>query len=75
MENLESLFRHMTEKNKATTSQTERSLFQEEFYIFQDFDLESNIGNPLLISKSDLDLKRTEINPKILESYLLDSLW
>ena len=75
MENPESLFIHKTGKNKATTSQTERSLFQEYFYSFQHFDSEANIGKPLLRYKSDSYLKQTKINPKRLESYLLDSLW
>ena len=57
MENPESLFRHRTGKNKATTSQIERSLFQEYFHSFSDVDLGLNITKPLLRSKSDSDLK------------------
>ena len=57
MENLESLFRHRTGKNKASTSQTERSLNQEYFHSFQDLNLRLNVGKYLLRSKSDSDLK------------------
>ena len=74
MENPELLFRHKTGKNKATSSQTKQSLFQEYFHSFSDVDLGLNITKPLLISKSDTYLKKIEINPKRLESYLLDSL-
>ena len=38
-------------------------------------DLGLNIIKPLLRYKLDSDLKQTEIKPKTLESYLLDSLW
>ena len=51
VENPERLFRHRTRKEKDSTSQTERSLFQEEFYSFQDLDLGVNVGNYLLRSK------------------------
>ena len=72
MENPESLFRHKTGKNKATTSQTERSLFKEYFHSFSNVDLGLNITKPLLKSKLDSNLKQIEINPKRIESYLLD---
>ena len=75
VENRESSFRHRTGKNKATTSQTKRSLFQEYFHGFSYADLGLNITKPLLISKSYEYFKKKEINPKRLESYLLDSLW
>ena len=75
MENLESLFRHRIGKERASTSQIERSLFQEYFYSFQDLDLGVNVGNYLLRSKYESDLKKTKINPNRFESYLLDSPW
>ena len=75
MENPESLFIHRTGKEKASTSQTERSLFQEYFFSFQDLYLGVNVGKPLLRYKSDLELKQTDINTNRFESYLLDSLW
>ena len=75
MENPESLFRRRSGKEKASTSQTKRSLFQEEFYSFQELYLGVNVRKSLLRSKSKLDLKQTEINPNRFESYLLDFLW
>ena len=75
MEKPDSLFRHRSGKEKVSTSHTERSLFQEEFYSFQDLDLGVNVGKPLLRSKSDSKLKQIEINPNRFESYLLYSLW
>ena len=65
----------MSGKEKVSTSHTERSLFQEEFYSFQDLDLGINVGKYLLRSKSESDLKQTKINPNRFESYLLDSMW
>ena len=47
---------------------------QEEFHSFQDLELETNFERSLLRSKSELDLKQTELNPDRLQSYLLDSL-
>ena len=70
VENSKSLFRRRSGKEKASTSQTERSLFQEEFYSFQDLDLGLNVGNPMLRYKSDSFLKNTDINRHIFESYL-----
>ena len=74
VENLESLFRCRSGKEKVSTSQTERYLFQEEFYSFEHLDLGINVVNYLLRSKSESHLRETEINPNIFESYLLDSL-
>ena len=53
MENPENLFRHRIGKNKANTSQTERSLIQEDFYSFQYLNLGLNVGKYLLRYKSN----------------------
>ena len=75
VEKLEILFRCRNGKEKVNTSQTERSLLQEEFYSFKYFDFGITVENYLLRSKSESDLKETENDPNRFESYLLDSLW
>ena len=51
----------------ASSSQDYPSIFYPEW--------EVNVGRSLLKTKSDSALKNTEFNSRILESYLLDSLW
>ena len=73
MENQKILFRSRG-KEKINISQFGASSSQE-FHSIQDFGWESNFERSLLKSKSEPDLKDTQINPSRLESYLLNSLW
>ena len=50
-------------------------LSTEEFHSIHDSLWEPNFERSLLKSKSEYDLKDTKLNPSMLESYLLDSLW
>ena len=47
----------------------------QDFHSTLDQEWEINVEKCLLRSKSESDLKNIEFNPRILESYLLDSLW
>ena len=40
-----------------------------------EYEWETSVERLLSKSKSEFDLKKVEINPSRLESYLLDSLW
>ena len=76
MENPKILIRRRNGKEQISTSQDERSFSQnqEYFHNFQYFELETNLENSLLRSKSRSNFKHIEISPKRLQSYLLDSL-
>ena len=71
------MIRRRRGKEQISTSHIERSFFQnqEEYLSFQDLDLEINFERSLLRSKLESYLKQTEINPKRLQSHLLDSPW
>ena len=73
MDNPETLLRSKG-KEKINISQFGASSSQE-FHSIRDFGRGKFFERSLLKSKSESDLKETEINPSRLESYFLDSLW
>ena len=73
MENPEILLRNKN-KEKLNSSQFGVSSPQD-FHSIQESEWETSVERLLLKSKSESDLKKFEINPSRLESYLLDSLW
>ena len=62
------------DKEKINSSQFGASSSQY-FHSIQESESETSVERLLLKSKSESDLKKVEINPSRLESYLLDSLW
>ena len=70
MENLERLLRNKN-KEKINSSHFGASSSQD-FHSIQESEWETSIERLLLKSKSESDLKKVEINPSRLESYILD---
>ena len=73
VENPERLLRN---KNKEKINSSQFGAWSSQnFHSIQECEWETSVERLLLKSKYESDLKKVEINPSRLESYLIDSLW